>query len=72
MPTWRPRVGKGSGRGGQTMEWGTRVIIFMMLAQAVPPAAIGVIIVAIVIRQAHSAVAQPHRAGDQDNPNYAL
>jgi hypothetical protein len=52
MPTWRPRVGKGSGRGGQTMEWGTRVIIFMMLAQAVPPAAIGVIIVAIVKRTA--------------------
>ena len=52
MPTWRPVVGKGSGRGGQAMEWGTRIIIYMMLAAATPPAAIGRIIVAIVKRTA--------------------
>ena len=52
MPTWRPVVGKGSGRGGQVLEWGTRVIIYTMLAAATPPAAIGAIIVAIVKRTA--------------------
>ena len=52
MPTWRPVVGKGSGRGRPKMEWGMRVIIYMMLAQMCPASAIGAIIVAIVKRAA--------------------
>ena len=52
MPTWRPVVGKGSGRGGQKLEWGTRVIIYSMLAMMVPSAAVGAVIVAIVKRTA--------------------
>ena len=52
MPTWRPVVGKGSGRGRPKMEWGTRVIIYMMLAYMCPASSIGAIIVAIVSRTA--------------------
>ena len=52
MPTWRPVKGKGSTRGAAKMEWGTRIIIYAMLAQACPPAAVGAIIVSIVKRTA--------------------
>jgi hypothetical protein len=52
MPTWRPVKGKGTGRGAAKMEWGTRVIIYSMLAMACPPAAVGAIIVTIVKRTA--------------------
>ena len=31
MPTWRPVVGKGSGRGRSKLEWGHRVIIYSLL-----------------------------------------
>lgn len=53
MPTWRPIRGKGCGRGRAKMEWGTRVIIYSLLAMMVPPSAIGMAIVAIVTRTAH-------------------
>ena len=52
MPTWRPVVGKGSGRGRPKMEWGTRVIIYTMLALMCPVSSVGAIIVAIVKRTA--------------------
>jgi hypothetical protein len=52
MPTWRPVVGKGSGRGRPKLEWGHRVIIYSLLAMMVPPAAVGAVIVAVVKRAA--------------------
>eukprot|EP00966_Prymnesium_polylepis_P005940 135865-Prymnesium_polylepis.1 len=52
MPTWRPVVGKGSGRGRAKTEWGTRVIIYSMLAMMCPAASVGAIIVNIVRRTA--------------------
>lgn len=52
MPTWRPIRGKGQGRGKPKLEWGTRVIIYSLLSMMVPPAAIGMAIVAIVKRTA--------------------
>ena len=52
MPTWRPVVGKGSGRGGQKYEWGTRVIIYSLLAMMCPASAVGAVIVAVVERTA--------------------
>ena len=52
MPTWRPVVGKGSGRGRPKMEWGTRVIIYTMLALMCPASSVGAIIVTIVRRAA--------------------
>ena len=52
MPTWRPVVGKGSGRGGQKYEWGTRVIIYSLLAMMCPASAVGAVIVAVVKRTA--------------------
>lgn len=52
MPTWRPVRGKGSGRGRAKMEWGTRVIIYSLLAMMVPASAVGAVIVAIVKRTA--------------------
>lgn len=52
MPTWRPVRGKGCGRGRPKMEWGTRVVIYSLLAMMVPPSAIGNAIVAIVRRTA--------------------
>lgn len=52
MPTWRPVRGKGQGKGKPKLEWGTRVIIYSLLSMMVPPAAIGMAIVAIVKRTA--------------------
>lgn len=52
MPTWKPVRGKGAGRGQAKMEWGTRLIIYSLLAMLVPPAAVGMAIVAIVRRTA--------------------
>lgn len=52
MPTWRPMRGKGQGRGEAKLEWGTRLIIYSLLAMMVPPAAVGMAIVAIVKRTA--------------------
>lgn len=52
MPTWRAARGKGSGRGAPKLEWGTRLVIYMLLALLVPPASIGLVIVAIVTRTA--------------------
>lgn len=50
MPTWRPI--SGAGRGRAKMEWGTRVVIYSMLAMMCPASAVGAIIVAIVSRTA--------------------
>lgn len=52
MPTWRPVRGKGQGKGEAKLEWGTRLIIYSLLAMMVPPSAIGMVIVAIVKRTA--------------------
>lgn len=52
MPTWRPVRGKGQGKGEAKLEWGTRLIIYSLLAMMVPPSAIGMAIVAIVKRTA--------------------
>lgn len=52
MPTWRAVRGKGEGKGEAKLEWGTRLIIYSLLAMMVPPAAIGMAIVAIVKRTA--------------------
>lgn len=52
MPTWRAHRGKGAGRGAPKLEWGTRLTIYMLLALLVPPASIGMVIVAIVMRTA--------------------
>lgn len=52
MPTWRCIRGKGNGKGEAKMEWGTRVIIYSLLAMMVPPSAVGMAIVAIVRRTA--------------------
>lgn len=52
MPTWRPVRGKGQGKGEAKLEWGTRIIIYSLLAMMVPPSAIGMAIVAIVKRTA--------------------
>ena len=52
MPTWRPVVGLGSGRGGQKYEWGTRVIVYSLLAMMCPASAVGAVIVAVVKRTA--------------------
>lgn len=49
MPTWRPIH---EGRGGAKLEWGTRMIIYSLLALLVPPSAIGPVIVLIVKRTA--------------------
>lgn len=52
MPTWQPVRGKGSGKGGCKIEWGTRAIIYSLLSMMVPCSAIGSVIVAIVSRTA--------------------
>lgn len=52
MPTWRPVRGKGQGKGEAKLEWGTRLIVYSLLALMVPPSAVGVAIVAIVKRTA--------------------
>lgn len=52
MPTWRPVRGKGTGKGEAKLEWGTRLTIYSLLAMMVPPAAVGMAIVAIVKRTA--------------------
>lgn len=52
MPTWRAIRGKGAGRGAPKLEWGTRLVIYMLLALLVPPASIGLVIVSIVLRTA--------------------
>lgn len=52
MPTWQAVRGKGQGKGQAKMEWGTRVIVYSLLAMMVPPAAVGAVIVAIVKRTA--------------------
>lgn len=51
MPTWRPVNAKGQ-RGRGKMEWGTRIIIYSLLAMMVPASAVGMAIVAIVKRTA--------------------
>lgn len=52
MPTWRAIRGAGNGKGAAKLEWGTRVIIYSLLAMMVPASAIGPAIVAIVKRTA--------------------
>lgn len=52
MPTWRLVRGKGKGRGQAKLEWGTRIIIYALLAMMVPASAVGMVIVAIVKRTA--------------------
>jgi hypothetical protein len=48
MPTWRAVRGKGAGKGACKIEWGTRVIIYSLLALLIPCSAIPLAIVAIV------------------------
>lgn len=52
MPTWQATRGKGKGKGGSKLEWGTRAIIYSLLAMMVPCSAVGLVIVAIVTRAA--------------------
>lgn len=52
MPTWRAVRGKGCGKGEPKIEWGTRIIIYALLAMMVPASAVGMAIVAIVKRTA--------------------
>ena len=52
MPTWRAVREKGTGRGAAKLEWGTRLVIYSLLAMMVPCSAIGMAIVAVVTRTA--------------------
>lgn len=52
MPTWRAVREAGSGKGRAKIEWGTRVVIYSLLALAIAPSAIPLAIVAIVTRTA--------------------
>lgn len=52
MPQWHSVRGVGAGKGATKMEWGTRVIVYALLAMMVPASAVGAAIVAIVKRTA--------------------
>eukprot|EP00966_Prymnesium_polylepis_P261276 6034975-Prymnesium_polylepis.1 len=52
MPMWRAVRGKGAGKGACKIEWGTRVVIYSLLALLIPCSAIPMAIIAIVSRTA--------------------
>lgn len=52
MPQWRAIRGKGAGKGAAKLEWGTRLVIYTLLALMVPASAIGMAIVIVVKRTA--------------------